>query len=270
MKQFIFYLFCLLLITGCYDSSNINYKPNKFLSIIKIDSVVCSFYESGKISTQTFYGTVKKQPFIKVVSFFESGSVMHEVTAFENRTIGIEKTFFENGKLSTIRKYQLNSRGKPIKRNHKNYFSDDFFINGIKATYKDFNCIVETSILQEEFYENGEKQQEILYDKSKDYLKIVRYNIHGKIESINPISFNFLTNTELFNLITNKINCDIGKSIILDVLTGNSNKIPCWFYNGVSKYYSETGVLIKEEFWVRGILKETKEYDEEGNLIEEK
>lgn len=36
---------------------------------------------------------------------------------------------------------------------------------------------------------------------------------------------------------------------------------------GKWKYWNEKGVLIKEEIWRKGILKETKEYDEEGNLI---
>lgn len=37
--------------------------------------------------------------------------------------------------------------------------------------------------------------------------------------------------------------------------------------DGKWKYFSENGKLLKEEFWEKGILKETKEYDEEGNLI---
>ena len=36
---------------------------------------------------------------------------------------------------------------------------------------------------------------------------------------------------------------------------------------GLWKYYSEKNKLMKEEIWDKGVLKETKEYDDEGNLI---
>ena len=40
-----------------------------------------------------------------------------------------------------------------------------------------------------------------------------------------------------------------------------NNKCNLW------KYWNKEGKLIKEEFWEKGVLKETKEYDKEGNLI---
>ena len=260
MKLSIFYLFYLLLI-GCYDNSKINHISNKLSLVNNKDTITYSYYESGRVRTQTIYKLINKQLSIKVVSFFESGIKKHEVLAFEDRKIGVERFFFKNGKLSIVRKYQLNSKGKYVARNNRSYFSDDFFINGIKGVSKDFNnCIIETNILQEEFYENGLKKQDIIYDKSKNYLKIVRHNIYGKIESVNPIAFDFLTKEEAYNLIINEIECYAIISIITNLLISDSNKIPCWFYNGNSKYYSKTGDLIKEEFWEKGVLKETKEY----------
>jgi len=196
--------------------------------------------------------TLKENDFSVVeYSIYEDSlahTIQNQIFFEDNYQTGVWKSYFSNGKLSMIINYKdgyLHGEWKQYYKNGKIMTEGYFKENAKIGTWKSY-------------YKNGIPRTE------ENYLPEVLVFL--------PSGLSY----EKIKIIGNKnktLREDIASIIIDEFKDENKSffELPRVIYlkDSLYKYWNEQGILIREEFWEKGILKETKEYDEEGNLIKE-
>lgn len=150
-----------------------------------------------------------------------------------------------------------------------------FYKSGAFQRITNRNTKDESDGLYLEFYENGALKHYGIYINDTGFS--YSYYEDGRIKKYSQSKDSYLINYEVSFCSEGELYTEIfydstGYSVTGYHCNGNlrvrgRNESDYIKKIGKWEYWNEKGILIKEEFWEKGVLKETKEYDEEGNLI---
>lgn len=244
LKYFI--LFSILLFL--FSCSNNNVKPedlieNNGITLLKSNNSpftgVCSKYNKNKkIEFEKNYINGKLDG--EFIRYFENGNISSIVTFINSKPAGY-KQFYESNKI----KAEKTDDGKT-------QILTTWFENGNKQSVQHFynNMLNGKS---EQWYDNGKIEFSNLFKQNKQYGKFIVFHKNGKIKIAgNYINGEFDGNWKTYNeneqVLSNE-NYNLGK------------KVGSW------TYYFDNGSKKAEIVYKNGLIKENKEWNEKGRLI---
>jgi antitoxin component YwqK of YwqJK toxin-antitoxin module len=210
---------------------------------------------------------------ISVITYFQcyaQNEVLNAMIELDKRMTNYEilkkdTLFFQTGEIEKIRYYDSTSK---IRK------SITYYKTGNLKEVFNVNSNHQLDGLLLEMYENGIIENFGVYVDNTGFS--YRYYENGRIKKYSQSKDSYLINYEVSFCSEGELYSEIfydstGYSVTGYHCNGNlrargRNESAYIQQDGKWEYWNEKGILIKEEFWEKGILKETKEYDDEGNL----